>query len=79
MEMLLLAVFATFQGLTHLSVMKIGSITGVINFLWAIGQFFDKKKVITYVKGFASYMFGMLTFIITALLLGALIDFIFKH
>ena len=79
MEMLLLTVFATFQGLTHLNVMKIGSITGVIYFLWAIGQFFDKKQKITYVKGLASYMLGMITFIISAILLGALIDWIVKQ
>lgn len=55
------------------------TILGFVYYSWAIGQFFEGKKYINYLKAFLSYIFGMLSFIITALGIGVLIDFIIKN
>ena len=78
MGMLILAVFAIFEGLTHLSFMKGASVLIVVYMTWAIGQFFDKTKAMNYLKALAAYVLGMITFSLAALLLGFLIDTI-KH
>ena len=77
--MLIYSSFALFQGLTHIDLMQIAGIVGFIYSTWAIGQFFDKKKFSNYVKAFFSYFLGFLTFTLTAVLIGTLIDLIIKH
>lgn len=79
MGMLLLTFFAVFQGLTHLDVMQTGGYVFIIYSTWAIGQFFDRGKALSYVKAFISYLLGMITFWSGAFIIGALIDFIIKH
>ena len=74
MGMLIYAVFAIIQGLTHFEYMQVAGIVGLLYCAWAIGQFFDKKKAINYVKAFGTYMLGMLSFIIVAITLGNFID-----
>jgi hypothetical protein len=78
-SMLIFAIFGLLQGLTHVKLMQVGSSIGIAYCSWAIGQFFDKKKRINYVKAFVSYMLGMLTFSLSALLIGVLIDSVIKH
>ena len=60
--MLIFALFATLQGLMHINLMTTAGVVGLIYAAWAIGQFFDKKKVASYLKAFIAYMFGMITF-----------------
>lgn len=79
MGMLFLAIFAIFQGLINFDLMQIAGIIFVIYSTWAIGQFFDKKKSINYLKAFASYILGMITSMISVILLGVLIDLITKN
>ncbi len=74
--MLLFAVFGLAEGLTGISLMQISGFIGIAYCTWAIGQFFDKSKFKSYVKSLFSYLFGMLTFTLAALLLGKLIDLI---
>tara|TARA_R110002050_G_scaffold141251_2_gene266311 strand:+ start:20400 stop:21113 length:714 start_codon:yes stop_codon:yes gene_type:complete len=76
MGMLFYATFALFQGLTDIDLMQIGGIIGFLYVAWAMGQFFDKSKFANYVKAFFAYMLGFLTFTVTALLVGQLIEFI---
>lgn len=78
MGMLILSVFAIFEGLTGLHAMKISGIVGLCYCTWAIGHFFDRKQVVSYLKALASYLLGMVTFSISVYVLGLLIDFI-KH
>ncbi|GAB3893183.1 DUF3667 domain-containing protein [Spirosoma agri] len=78
MAMLIFTAFAIFQGLTHLSSMQIAGIVGVGYCTWAIGQFFDKRKIANYVKALCAYVLGMITFSLAALLLGTLIDLAIK-
>lgn len=77
--MLIYSVFALFLGLTHIYLMQIAGIVSFIYSAWAIGQFFDKSKFSNYVKALLSYLLGFLTFSLTAILIGTLIDLIIKH
>lgn len=72
--MLIFAFFALLQGITKINMMQIAGYVGIAYCSWAIGQFFDKKKLFNYLKAFASYMLGMLTAVLFALALGTLID-----
>jgi hypothetical protein len=78
MGMLILAVFALIQGLTGVALMTAASIIAFAYCAWAIAQFYDKKRPVNYVKSFASYMLGMVSFMLLAIVLGTFIDFI-KH
>lgn len=79
MGMLVFAVFAVIQGITHTNLMQVAGYVGVAYCAWAIGQFFDKRKVMSYIKGIIAYILGMMTFFITALLIGRLIDMLVHH
>jgi hypothetical protein len=79
MGMLIYSFFAIFQGITHLEIMQIGSALGMIYSTWAIGQFFDKKKTMSYAKALASYILGMITFGLFVVIIGTLIDLFIKH
>lgn len=76
MGMLFLGVFAIFQKLMNFNVTQIAGILFLGYSIWAIGQFFDKKKVVNYFKAFASYMLGSIMFMLSAVMLGVLIDLI---
>ncbi|TDQ11834.1 DUF3667 domain-containing protein [Pedobacter metabolipauper] len=79
MGMLIFAAFALLEGLTKLNIMKGAGVAGVGYCTWAIGHFFEKMKVASYLKAFASYMLGMISFFTLAFLLGLLIDVLIKH
>jgi hypothetical protein len=79
MGMLIYAVLAFIQGITHFNLMTVAGVIGIAYSIWAIGQFFDKKKPVSYVKAFVSYMLGMITFWLSAFLLGTSIDWIIKQ
>ncbi|MBT1710680.1 DUF3667 domain-containing protein [Fulvivirgaceae bacterium PWU5] len=78
MGMLIFSIFAIFEGLTGLPVMKISGVVGVSYCTWAIGHFFDRKRVVGYLKALASYLLGMATFSISLMLLGFLVDLIIR-
>lgn len=79
MEMLLFSVFALFEGLTKFPLMQVAAIIVFIYFSWAVGQFFDKAKISSYVKALVSYILGMITFGLLIGILGILADLIAKH
>jgi hypothetical protein len=77
--MLILAVDALFVNTTHLDSFRIGGFLGLGYITWAIGQFFGGKKLINYAKALASFMLGMITFLLSGVLIGSFIDLIIKH
>lgn len=79
MEMLVLSVFALFEGLTHFDLMKISGMVGTLYCAWATGQFFDKNKLTSYLKALASILLGLILFSILGFVLGLLIDLVIKH
>lgn len=78
MAMLIFSVFTLLEGITGIELMQIAGIIGFLYSTWAIGQFFNKKKFMNYLKAFVSYWLGFFTFALTILLIGALIDWIIK-
>ena len=76
--MLIFSFFAIIEGITAIPLMQIGGIIGFTYCAWAIGNFFEKKKFMSYFKAFVSYTLGFLTFSLSAILLGSLIDLIIK-
>lgn len=78
-SMLIFSVFAILEGLTKLSLMKVSGIISMAYSTWAIGQFFDQQKWANYLKAMASYVLGLLTFSVSVILLGLLIDQFIKH
>lgn len=63
MSMLIFAFFAIFQGLTQIKTYTIASVVSVGYCIWAVGQFFDKKKFISYLVALISYVLGMFSMI----------------
>lgn len=77
--MLIYSVFGIIQSLIHYDIMKVAGIVGLIYTTWAVGHFFEKEKVIRYVKAFFAYILGMLSFSLVAILIGTITDLIIKH
>ena len=76
--MLIFSFFGIIDSWVDLEVADKGYLIGVLYVSWGIGQFFDKGKIASHLKGFVSYMLGMATFIMAAMFLGLLIDFMSK-
>lgn len=72
--MLIYSVFAIIGGLTHADVMLFEVLIVIIYTTYAIGQFFDKRKIANYVKALISYLLGFITFTIISMGIGVLID-----
>ena len=67
------------QGLTHYNIMTIAGVIGIAYCTWAIGQFYDKKKISNYIKALFAYILGMITFWVFPVLIGTIIDLLNKH
>lgn len=72
--MLLFAFFGIADSLIDLQIIDKGYLIGIIYILWAIVQFFDKKKFMNYPKAIVSYFLGMITFMTGIFILGTIID-----
>ncbi len=77
--MLLLTIETLFSKI--LSEQSYRIILGIISLAyptWAIGQFFDKKKIINYVKAFFAYLAGYLLFNLSIVIIGLVTDVFLK-
>ncbi|MCV9389348.1 DUF3667 domain-containing protein [Reichenbachiella ulvae] len=72
--MLIYAVFGIAENITSLKILHLGGMLGLIYVSWAIGQFFQPHKAIIYVKSFLAYLLGMVSFVITLVSIGILLD-----
>ena len=79
MGMLILSVFGIVEGLTQVPVLQFGAILVFVYTSWAVGQFYDKKKVRSYVKAFFAYLLGMISFVLILLVTGGIVDTLIKH
>ena len=77
--MLFLSVFGIIQSLTSINLIVIACIVFLIYTSWAIGQFYEKGKIISYIKALFAYLLGRLTFYLTATQIGSIIDIVTKH
>jgi hypothetical protein len=74
--MLIFAIFGVIQSLTNVAAMQMAGVVGLVYMTWSIGQFYGKGNVFHYVKALFAYILGMLTFSLTAVLIGTMIDWI---
>jgi len=75
-EMLIFSLFVFLEGVTKVDLVKISGILGVSYCTFAIGQFFDKKKLKSYLKALIAYLLGTITFLVSIVLLSLFIDFL---
>ncbi len=66
------------EGISNFSILQLGIFFSLIYTTWVIGQFFDRKKKVNYVKGFISYVFGVITSLIIFFGIGIGIDVLLK-
>lgn len=76
MGMLIYTIFGAVESLSKLKVLHLGGLIGFVYVSWAIGQFFDERKKINFLKGFLAYFLGMVSFTLFAIITGILIDLI---
>lgn len=75
--MLLFSLFGIVQGLSQIRLMQVAGIAGFIYTTWGIGQFFG-GKVMHYIIAFLAYISGMITFALTVIAIGTLVDMMIK-
>lgn len=78
MGMLIIAFLAVIQGITKLDLTKTSGIIELCYCVWAIGQFFDKKKIASYLKALTAFILGMISVSISVGLLSVIIDVVLK-
>ncbi len=78
-SMFIFAFFALIEGISHIKFFNIAGIVGVIYLVWASGNFFEKNKVLNYLKALISYLLGMITFFVLIFAIGITIDILYKH
>ena len=76
MQMLMFALLGALESLTKTPILTFGTYVVLIYAFWAIGQFFDKRKILNYAKAPISYFLGLITFFLAASGIGLLIDLI---
>ena len=76
MQMLMFALLGALESLTKTPILTFGTYFVLIYAFWAIGQFFDKRKILNYAKAPISYFLGLITFFLAASGIGLLIDLI---
>lgn len=77
MGMLLFATAGIVDSMVDIKIIDKGFFIGILYMAWAIGQFFG-KKIWNYIKAFFAYMLGLITFSIVVMLIGSLIDLLWK-
>ncbi|WP_300492106.1 DUF3667 domain-containing protein [Flavobacterium sp.] len=78
MGMLMFSVSALIEGLTQIPLFLYVSVVITGYCAWAIGQFFDKTKPANFIKALIAYLLGSITFWILLMILGIVIDLIFR-
>jgi hypothetical protein len=79
MGMLIYSFFGVIQSVTGITLVRIAVVIGFIYLTLAIGMFYGKRKIFNYVKAFLAYILGMITFSLSAIIIGKSIDFIIKQ
>jgi len=76
MQMLMFSLLGALESLTKTPILSFGTYIVLIYAFWATAQFFDKRKMLNYIKAPVSYFLGLITFFLLALGIGILIDLI---
>ena len=78
MSMLIFAVFSLIEGFSGLNLFSLGGIIAIIYAIWAIGNFYGKKKIGNYLKALCAYLIGFITFMISLGIIAFIGDLIIK-
>jgi len=73
---LIFSVALIVQGLMHLNLIRITVLIVSIYNTWAIGQFFDSRKAVSYIKAFLSYLLGIVIISFSITFIAILIDMV---
>ena len=77
------SIFVILQKITGLNLTQVFTIVETIYITWAVGQYFDGKKAVNYIKALLSYLFGLLMILIVSVIISfiifTVIDFINKQ
>jgi hypothetical protein len=76
MQMLIFSFLGALESLTKTRVLSFGTYIVMIYAFWAIAHFFDKRKMLNYLKVPISYLLGLVTFFLGAIGVGLLTDLI---
>lgn len=79
MGMLMFSIAALAEGLIKLKLLSIFGVIYLVYASWAVGQFFNSKKISAYLKAFSAYILGMLTFSAIIYMLTLVADLLIKH
>jgi hypothetical protein len=72
--MLIYTLLGITESIVNYPVLQFGSIISLIYITWAIGQFFDRKKKLNYIKGLFSYILGIVSSLIIFFLAGIILE-----
>lgn len=78
-SMLIFAIFAFLQGISHFNLLSFAGILGVIYMTWAIGNFFEERKLGNYAKALLAFFLGTMTFYIIVFVIGISFDMLTKN
>lgn len=76
MQMLMATFLGILESLTKIPILSFGFYIVLAYAFWATAQFFDKRKILNYLKAPISYFLRSITFFLIALGIGLLIDLI---
>lgn len=76
MCMLMFAFLGVLESITRIRIMDYAINLVFIYAFWAIGQFFDKTKLLNYLKALIAYFLGFVTFTLVIIGIGIFIDLI---
>ncbi len=75
-QMLMFTLLGILEGLTKTSILSFGTYIVLMYAFWATAQFFDKRKILNYIKAPISYFLGLITFFLVAIVIGIITDLI---
>ncbi|WP_312350897.1 hypothetical protein [Sphingobacterium multivorum] len=78
MAMLIYAFFAIIDGITHQRFILYATLVTFAYYSWAMGQFFDKTKKISYFKAFAALIIGFISYLIVIMFIGITLDILIR-
>lgn len=76
--MLIFSAFGLIQGLTQIKLMQFSGVLAFAYTTWAIAGFFDRRNPMNYVRAFFAYFLGMTSFVLLAILIGNMIDYLVR-
>lgn len=75
-QMLTFSLGGILESLTQKSILEYTSLLGLIYVCWALASFFNRKKLLSFIKGFFCYVLGLSSFLILGFVVGVLVNYL---